>query len=54
MFYTFGVMPAIQLATPIRWARSVQVHDARKKYVSTHASASKLSTYRMTNDSPKI
>ena len=36
MFYAFKVVPAIQLATPIRWARSVQVHNARKKYVSTH------------------
>ena len=37
-------MTAIISVRPTRWARSVQVHDAGKKYVSSnHALASKLS-----------
>ena len=37
-------MTAIILIRSIRWARSVQVHDAGMKYVSsTNPSASKLS-----------
>ena len=45
MFHTFTrVITAITSVRPTRWAQSIQVHNAGKKYASSnHASASKLS-----------